>query len=191
MKLEKQIEKLAELGLPLNDGITIEDFLLSWPRAQYEEAPFDLVLYSFGAEVEEEPWGRLFCDRVWNFDAECIVDNGDYVKIVEQFHRITGGRKQLDELSDRVDLEGSQASLRYTIDGVRRDLDVPVDNDWADPGTVQIIMDDMQAEGFDFFGKDNGQATVWFYMTRQNAHALNLLADNVFRLETKPWWKIW
>ena len=191
MKLEKQIEKLTELGLPLNDGITQDDFLLSWSREEYEETPFDLILFSFGSEVEDEPWGRFFCDRAWNFDVECIEDNGDYVEIVKQFHRITGKKKQLDELSDHVDIEASQASLSYTVDGLKRELDIKVDNDWADPDTVQLIMQDMTEQGFEFFGKDNGQATVWFYMTPENAQALNSLANNVFGLDKKAWWKLW
>ncbi len=191
MKLEKQIEKLSKLGLAINDDITIDDFLLSWSRAEYEEVPFELILFTYGTEVEEKPWGRFFCDMAWNFDVECIEDNGDYIAIVEQFHRITGKKKQLSDLSDSVDLEASQASLRYTVNGVRRELEIKVDDDWADPDTVQIIMNDMLDEGFEFFGKDNGQATVWFYMTVENALLLNALADNVFGLEKKPWWKLW
>lgn len=50
-------------------------------------------------------------------------------------------------------------------------------------------MQDMRGEGHDFYGKDNGQATVWFYLTPQNANALNKLAGNVFGLNRKPWWK--
>ena len=63
MKLEAQIEKLAEFGLPLNDGITVDDFLISWTREEYENSPFDTILFTYGIEVEKEPWGRFFCDR--------------------------------------------------------------------------------------------------------------------------------
>ena len=191
MKLEEQIQKLAELGLPLNEEVTIDDFLLSWTRAEYEEAPFNLILFSFGTEIEQEPCGRFFCDRVWDFDVECIEDSGDYVSIVKQFHRITGKKKQLTELSDKIDVEASHASLKYTIDGIKKELDIIVDDDWADPAAVQSIMDDFRGEEFDFFGIDNGQATVWFYMTPENALILNSLANNVFDLNKKPWWKIW
>lgn len=36
MKLEQQLEKLAELGLPLNDGVTVDDLLYSFDREDYE-----------------------------------------------------------------------------------------------------------------------------------------------------------
>ena len=191
MKLELQIEKLAELGLPLNDGVEINDLLLSWTREEYEQEPFDLILFAYGMEIEKEPWGRFICDRAWNFDVECIEGNGDYVVIVEHFHRLTGKKKRLAELSDQVNLETEQASLRYSIDGQHREFEIRVDNDWVDPETAQAIMDDMRGEGYDYYGKDNGQATVWFYMTPDKARSLNALANNVFGLEKKPWWKIW
>lgn len=82
MKLEEQIQKLSRLDLPLNTGITIDDFFLSWPREEYEKEPFDLILSKYGDEIEEEPWGRFFCDRAWKFDAECIEGTGDYARIV-------------------------------------------------------------------------------------------------------------
>ena len=113
MKLEGQIEKLAELGLPLNQGIKVDDFLISWPREDYEKKPFDTILFTYGMEVEEKPWRRFFCDRVWNFDAECIFDNGDYAAIVREFHRISAKHNSLEGLSDSVDLESGHASLCY------------------------------------------------------------------------------
>jgi hypothetical protein len=64
MKLETQIAKLADLGLPLNPGITVDDFLISWSRQDYEKKPFDTILFTYGMEVEQKPWGRFFCDRV-------------------------------------------------------------------------------------------------------------------------------
>ncbi len=189
MKLEKQIEKLAELGLVLNQGISIDSLLTSYPREEYEKKPFDLILFLYGDEVEEEPWGRYICDSAWNFDAECIEDHGDYVAIVKQFHRITGKKKRLEDLSDSVDLEAEKAYLSYTLDGIRREFDIRVDNDWVDPETAEAIMDDMCEEGYGFYAKDNGQAAVWFYMTPANAKILNALAANVFGLDPKPWWK--
>ncbi len=72
MTLEQQIATLAELGLHLNEGRTIDDLLDSLPRKDYEAQPFDLILFTYGIEVEREPWGRFFSSQVWNFDTECI-----------------------------------------------------------------------------------------------------------------------
>ncbi|EOV0071993.1 hypothetical protein ACOIWC_004284, partial [Vibrio vulnificus] len=70
MKLEEQIEKLSDIGLLLNEGVTINDLLLSYSREEYESNPFDLILFVYGIEIEEEPWGRFVCDQAWNFDVE-------------------------------------------------------------------------------------------------------------------------
>ncbi|MEM1084157.1 MAG: hypothetical protein AAGI48_08535 [Verrucomicrobiota bacterium] len=191
MKLETQIDKLAELGLPLNEGITVDDFLTSWSRSEYEDQPFDTILFTYGIEVEEEPWGRFFCDRVWNFDAECIYGDGDYSAIVQAFHRISGKKRSLEDLSDEVDPESGKATLRFTLDGQPCEFLPRIDNDWVDPHVAEAIMQSMRSEGHDFYGKDNGQATVWFYMTPQNAILLNELAGNVFGLSKRPWWKVW
>ncbi len=39
MKLEEQIEKLSDIGLSLNKGVTINDLLLSYSREEYESNP--------------------------------------------------------------------------------------------------------------------------------------------------------
>jgi len=191
MKLEDQISRLAEVGITLNEGITVSQFLTSFDREKYEETPFDLILCVVGFELEEEPWGRYFSDRAWNFDVECIYETGDYAAIVKHFHRITGRKKGIESLVDHIDFDEDRASLIYVVDGKKREFNIKLDNDWADPEVVSVVMNDLKSDGFDFYAKDNGQASVWFYLNEKEAKALNDLADNVFRLNSKPWWKLW
>jgi len=191
MKLEEQIKKLSDIGLSLNEGVTIDDLLLSYSREEYEAAPFDLILFVYGMEIEEKPWGRFICDQAWNFDVEAIEDDGSYVEIVKQFHRITGKAKRIEGLQDSVDIEESHAQLQYEIDGIKRTYEPTVDNDWADAQVIEKIMSDLRQPDYDYYPKDNGQASVWFYLSEQQAQALNNLANNVFNLNSKPWWKMW
>src|SRR5688572_17241880 len=104
MKLEHQVAALAELGLRLEAGLGIPELLHSFDRAKYEARPFELLLFMLGAEVEAEPWGRRFCNRVWNFDTECIVGTGAYVAIAKQLARVAGRPDALTGLRDHVDL---------------------------------------------------------------------------------------
>ncbi|EGR0209181.1 hypothetical protein D8T65_23745 [Vibrio vulnificus] len=186
MKLEEQIEKLSDIGLSLNKGVTINDLLLSYSREEYESNPFDLILFVYGIEIEEEPWGRFVCDQAWNFDVEAIEDDGSYTEIVKQFHRITGRAKSLEGLRDSVNLEEHYAELQYSVDGVNRLMKPEIDDDWADAKTIDIILSDLRQPGFDFYPKDNGQASIWFYLSESQAIELNKLANNVFNLERKP-----
>ncbi len=69
--LEAQLDALAALGFCLSDDASIDDFLFAFPRKQYEDKPFDLVLNMLGSEIQREPWGRPICPAVWDFDTEC------------------------------------------------------------------------------------------------------------------------
>lgn len=181
MKLEQQLEALNQLGMKLNDGITIDDLLYSYDREAYESEPFDSILHALGSEVEREPWGRYVCDQAWNFDVECITDTGSYVDIVQNLCRVAAMPNLISDLQDFVDIDGGEAWLKYTIDGQKRHYTAKVDNDWADPEIIQAVMSDIERDGKQFFGKDNGQATIWFYLDPENMAKLKALGVDLSR----------
>ena len=109
MTLEQQLQTLAEIGIQLNEAITIDDLLYSWGREESEKNPFDLVLFMLGSEVEREPGGRRICDQAWNFDLERIEDDGAYVEIIENLCRVAGMPGLTTDLEDSVDLENGEA----------------------------------------------------------------------------------
>jgi hypothetical protein len=178
MTLEQQLAKLAELGLKLDDGVTIDDILYSFDRKDFEEQPFDLILFVLGIEVERAPWGRSVCSRVWNFDTECITSTGDYVRIVKRLCQVAGQPDRLEDVSDFVDIEAGEAWLKYKVDGTERNWSVEVNDDWADTLTVNYVMDDIERDGRRFYFKDNGQAMVLFYLDAGTAAQLNQLSNN-------------
>jgi hypothetical protein len=190
MKLETQIDKLSEIGLKLNEGIVIDDLLNSFSREEYESKPFNEILFVYGIEVESPPWGRFFCDRVWNFDYECIYDSGAYIEVVNHFHRLSRKQKKLEHLTDSIDFDSGVAELVYTLDGVRKSYSPKIDRDWVDSDIVSKIIDDFSTHTHSFYGIDNGQATVWCYLTKEQAHAINNIAGNPFGLK-KAWWRFW
>jgi hypothetical protein len=179
--IEEQLETLAQLGLSLNDGVTVADLLYSWEREEYENEPFDTLLFMLGSEVEREPSGRNACDRAWNFDVECIEDTGSYVTIVENLCRVAGMPGLISDAEDFVDIENETAWLKYTIDGQQRHFNIPVDNDWADPKTVSAVMRDIERDGKRFYGKDNGQASIWFYLDQTASDKMNALIGNALK----------
>ena len=178
MKLEQQLTALAELGLTLNPGVTVDDLLNSWDREEYENAPFDTILFMLGSEAESPPWGRNFCDRAWNFDLESIEGDGSYVTIVENLCRIASQPELITELEDSVDIDNGEAWLKYKIGGEDRYFAIAVDGDWADPESVSKVMQDIERNGRRFYGKDNGQASIWFYLDNAMADSLNRLTGN-------------
>jgi hypothetical protein len=181
MTLEQQIETLAELGFHLNEGRTIDDLLDSFPRKDYETQPFDLILFTYGIEVEREPWGRFFSSQVWNFDTECIYSTGNYVEIVQSLCRISGQSERLTEIADFVDLESNTAWLEYIVDGQKRHWEVEVNDDWADTLTLSYVMDDLEQGDQRFYFIDNGQAMLLFYLNTSTASILNQMTNNALQ----------
>ena len=182
MTLEEQLFALYELGLKLNDGVTVDDLLYSFDREDYENEPFDLILFVLGIQVEREPWGRWVSSCAWNFDMECIVETGDYVRIVQRLADIAGQSSRITNIEDYVDLDSVKAWLKYSVDGQPRNYAVTVNNDWADPETVARIMSDIERGGCRFYAKNNGQASIWYYLDSGTAMKLNALAGNALAL---------
>lgn len=181
MTLEQQLAKLAEMGLKLEEGITIDDLLHSFKRQAFETKPFDLILFVLGIEVEREPWGRCVCSRVWNFDTECITSTGNYVRIVKRLGQVAGQPNLLKNVEDFVDLDAGDAWLKYQVDGKQRHWKVEVNDDWADTMTVSYVMDDLQRDGRRFYFKDNGQAMILFYLDADTAAELNRLSNDALQ----------
>lgn len=178
MPLEAQIAALAEAGLRLNDGVTIDDLLHSFPREEYEIGPWHCLLFMYGVEIEREPWGR-YIGPGWNFDMECINGRGSYVAIVQEFARLSG--VAVTDLSDTVDMDAPTGEVRYTIGGVAKTVPVEINNDWADPAAVTMIISDFEeaGDGRSFWGADNGQATVVYYLTDDVAARVNALTGGL------------
>jgi hypothetical protein len=181
MTLEQQIETLAELGLHLNDGITIDDLLYSASREHFEKRPFNLILFLYGGVVEREPWDQLICSKVWNFDMECIENTGDYVNIVESLCRISGQSERVTEIVDSVDWDSNIAWLEYTIDGQKRHWTVEMNDDWADMLTVNYVMDDLETDDHWFYSIDAGQGMLLFYLDHETGTKLNHLTNNALQ----------
>ncbi len=183
MTLEEQLAALEAIGIKLNEGATVDDLLHSFDRSEYEKQPFEALMFMLGSEIERRPWGRYFSSVAWNFDAECIVEDGDYVRIVKRLAELSGRSDELTDVADTVDLEAGVATLRYTLDGKTRSLSPTVNDDWADADAVNVILSDLERDGRYFYGIDNGQSTILYYIDEATASELRALtADPLVRM---------
>ena len=182
MKLEDQLETLAKIGLRPNPGVDIDDFLYSFDREEYEKEPFDLVMFVLGMEVEREPFGH-FSDVAWNLDMECIEGDGSYAEIVDRLCVIAGVKDSLSGVSDVADADESSGTLSYTINGERRQHRFEINSDWADPDVLAKVMADIEraAPGKAFYAKDNGQASIWFFLNEDQLTRLVALGAELVR----------
>lgn len=181
VSLEQQIAALRDAGLPLNPAVTVDDLLHSFPRAEFEGAPYGLLLFMYGVEIEREPSGRYISDYAWNFDHECIEGPGSYVFIVKEFARLTGIENLVTDVTDRVDMNAPAASVSYAVRGARRSFEMNIRNDWVDADGAAAIMHDIAGavgDGRRFWGADNGQATVLFFISDKTAAKVNALTGD-------------
>jgi hypothetical protein len=118
---------------------------------------------------------------VWNFDTECISGDGSYAAIAKRLCAVAGKPDALSDVTDHVDIERGEAWLKYKAGSVLRDWKVEVQDDWADTMVVSSMMDDLETGGCRFYGRDNGQAVVLFYLDGEAAAALNAWSGGALR----------
>jgi hypothetical protein len=177
LKLETQLEQLAELGFEIDPDVTIEDILSVVDRSALERDPFKLLLYAFGAESLRAPLGRRICHRVWNLDPEGIETTGDYAKIVRQLCLLGGNPDWLTEIADYIDVETDEWWLEYTIGAKKQHHLVALDRDWLDMLTIADVMADIQRDGYLFYLLEHEQVMILLYLDRVTAEKLGDLCN--------------
>lgn len=126
------LEQLAALGIRRRDGISDDDLLLSLGGTMDSPVDWVTLLCVLGGNVERGDFPRI-SDDIWHLDAECIEDNGDYVRVLEQFVVLAKGQLPLTDLRDRVDIENGEAWVEFTLDGKPIHWDLEVSDDWLAP----------------------------------------------------------
>lgn len=175
VSLEDQLAELETFGIRLSAGVTVDDVCHSIERNELESQPYELLVSLLGGEVEREPFGRAFSERLWSFDSECIEGDGSYNEIVERVAGVAGKRDSVQELADSVDLDRGEATLRYSINGSLRKFRPEVVDDWADPAVVQSIADDFADIDRGLYGLPNGQVTTMVSLDREDADRFRAL----------------
>jgi hypothetical protein len=127
LTLERQIAILAECGILLPDGLSIETLVNECGLEAFEDDPFRSLIIDIGRDDLEVP-----SEHFWHFDTECIYDHGDYVRIAERMRTLARGALPITNLQDHLDLDEEVAWLSFDLDGRRVRWDLQVQNDWVD-----------------------------------------------------------
>jgi len=182
--LDEQLSKLNELGINLKAGVCKDDLLKSYSEKEYESDSYFLLLCAMGYSIDEEPWDREVSDLVWHFDYECIDNEDSYLEIVHNIARLAGVNDRLNNVESHVDFKKDTAKLRYDIGSVSQVLTPSVDDDWADELTVKRIMEDCRLAAScdkNYWYLDNGQASVYLFITNETANKLNKIRHQLVR----------
>ncbi len=142
------------------------------------------LLCVLGGEVERGDFQRI-SDDIWHLDAECIEDNGDYVRVLERFVILAKGQLSLTDLRDEVDIENEKAWVEFNLDGKPVHWDLKVNNDWLDPDLYTRLQHLVQSRsnGKKFFIVALGQDSLISFGDAAMKDALSKLSGLGFTWE--------
>jgi hypothetical protein len=128
----RALELLAAIGIRPRPQISQDDLLFSLGGTMDSPADWTLLLCVLGGEVERGDFKRI-SDDIWHVDAECIEDNGDYVRLVERFVILAKGMLPLENIRDHVAIDEGEASVEFELKGKTIHWDLEVSDDWMAP----------------------------------------------------------
>jgi hypothetical protein len=131
--LAEGLAALERCGVRKRDDVSVADILYSTGGTLADSIDYVDLLCLIGSDVERHGFGPK-SDDLWHFDTECIVEDGDYVRIAKRLVMLSKGALAITNLQDHVDLEQSVAWLEFDFRGKRLHWDLEVQDDWVDAG---------------------------------------------------------
>lgn len=135
---DKQLQKLSELGISLNQGIEPALLFDEFPEQEYLKNPYQLLMISMGGEIYKDNQFVNISNQIWHLDTECIEDHGDYTAIIERLKNLTGS--QIHKINDYVDIENEIAWVSFEYENRQIKWDLKIDDDWIDPAIFDKFM---------------------------------------------------
>lgn len=132
MSVTQALDLLAAIGIRPRPQISNDDLLLSLGDTMESPVNWPLLLCVLGGEVERGDFERV-SDDIWHVDAECICDDGDYIRLVERFVVLTKGLLPLKNIRDHVAVDAGEAWVEFDLDGKTIHWDLEVSDDWMAP----------------------------------------------------------
>lgn len=178
------LAQLEGVGVRLRPGISRDDVLHSFGGTMESAVDWIQLLCVLGSEVERGDFARI-SDDIWHFDAECIEDQGDYLRVVERFVILAKGALPLTNIRDHVDVEAGEAWVEFTLEEKRVRWDLKVSDDWVDPELYSQLQGLVapRAAGKRFFIVALGQDSLISFGDDRMKQALSNLSGLKFQWE--------
>jgi hypothetical protein len=144
--VETMLEEAAAVGIALRPGVEPQHLWAGRSKSKFESGGFLTLLGNMGDE-DCEAGVEPLSDDIWHFDVEAINDHGDYVRIVENCCRLTGGDLNFERIADHVDIANKRAFIEVIANGHGQRVDLDVDDDCVDEKVFKFLMDQLAATG--------------------------------------------
>lgn len=147
MPLEQQLRLLADAGIRMRDGVTIDDLLDEYPPEEYEEDPFRLALVMLGSCENRLPGTVYSSDDVRTLDSECIEDSGDYTDLIKDLRPLLGDDLLIEHIQDHFDPDADEARIELRLDGQTHHFQPQIRRDWLDEAVFSWLSSLLAARG--------------------------------------------
>lgn len=188
LTLEEKLQMLAQVGVVMEPGRSIEELLESFGREQYEEDDYDDLLFVLSNEVETGPGaGASYTRQLYSFDTECIEDDGDYAKITNRFAEMFRDEFEISCIEDKVDWDTKTAELSFQCHGKKYFIEPEFQNDWFDAKVLGLFLqvsDDLNSSKKIGIAPPDGQAMQLCVMTPSQMKAFSNLTGLQMRVLT-------
>lgn len=132
VRLEEQLERLTELGLPLASGVSIDDVIAAGgSRQALEENPYLGLLAVAGMDQVADQKAALV-PRLVCLDLEGVEDDDSYPARVRAIADAAGSSERLGSVISTLDGNAGTCELAVELDGRSYRWEPEVNGDWAD-----------------------------------------------------------
>lgn len=184
--LKEQIETLFGLGFRFtidNHAKLIEKLLIQFDRKIYEEQPYILLLTILGAEIIEDNGEvlRMSYD-VWNFDTECIDEEGIYIELMKYFTNLSKSEFSLRHVESKVDFDNKEGYISFEYEGDVYKWSIAINEDWLDLNLFRELgkLASRKNGNKNYYFFDDGQSLTLIYCDRNSCRELNKLSGSKF-----------
>lgn len=165
--IEKALKKFKDAGLFLNDGIKFSDLVKNF----YQNATFysieEFLFFAFGSEIQKNNQWLKVCDRVLYFDYESISEIEDYLEIFHNFIKLIPNIAKLNAKAEIL-----ENKFLFLIGNYKNQLEIKIDNDWADEKIIKEIttaIKDNLEDDVQLYIVESGQSDIFVVLKKSEA----------------------
>ena len=171
----EQVATLSRLGLEPQDGVTAADLTGDREAALLlKRHPYTAALHCLARDTEGS---FTHHPRVVTVDLEHVVGPDSYPNLVRKLAAAAGTSHLLREVSGDVDRQRGRWVLRFTFDGLTREIHPRLDHDRADPAVMTEIFDAVAGPGQRSAQVRHGQTISVAYVPARHVGELQRVLD--------------
>ena len=185
--LDVQLKEFERLGIKMNEGATIQDLTNCWPRESLEADPYNSLYSAFGF-AQEVPPNLYFCNQIWSFDTEGMIEGMEYDTLLKQIGRISGGELQFGYVSAeyKEDDANPEVTIAFDLNGTRFSWTINPYKDWNSPAFLAELNDFARKQGLKgrlIWNRSWGQDWTLGWHTPEQISALQRLGVDIVEVD--------